>query len=72
MVLIGVLAALTTIPATASFAQALLASSAVAAVVAGFALRTPLGNVAAGLQIAFTQPFRLGDRITVEPIQRGG
>ena len=72
VILIGVLAALTTIPATRSFAQALLASSAVAAVVAGFALRTPLGNVAAGLQIAFTQPFRLGDRITVEPIQRGG
>jgi small-conductance mechanosensitive channel len=69
VVLIGVLAALTTIPATARMAQALLASSAVAAVVAGFALRTPLGNVAAGLQIAFTQPFRLGDRISVEPVQ---
>jgi len=68
VVLIGVLAALTTIPATASMAQALLASSAVAAVLAGFALRTPLGNVAAGLQIAFTQPFRLGDRISVDPI----
>ena len=69
VILIGVLAALTTIPATARMAQALLASSAVAAVVAGFALRTPLGNVAAGLQIAFTQPFRLGDRISVEPVQ---
>jgi small-conductance mechanosensitive channel len=69
VILIGVLAALTTIPATASIAQALLASGAVAAVVAGFALRTPLGNVAAGLQIAFTQPFRLGDRISVEPVQ---
>jgi small-conductance mechanosensitive channel len=68
VVLLGVLAALTTIPATASMAQALLASSAVAAVLAGFALRTPLGNMAAGLQIAFTQPFRLGDRITVEPV----
>src|SRR6478672_1719461 len=68
VVLIAVLAALTTIPATARMAQALLASSAVAAVLAGFALRTPLGNVAAGLQIAFTQPFRLGDRISVEPI----
>ena len=65
--LIGTLSTLTTIPATQELAQALLASGAVAGVVAGFALRTPLGNVAAGLQIAFTQPFRLGDRITVDP-----
>jgi small-conductance mechanosensitive channel len=63
VVMVGLLAALTTIPATQELARALLASGAVAAVVAGFALRTPLGNVAAGLQIAFTQPFRLGDRI---------
>ncbi len=67
VVMIGVLSALTTIPATQELARALLASGAVAAVVAGFALRTPLGNVAAGLQIAFTQPFRLGDRIDVDP-----
>ena len=66
VILVGALAALTTIPATQELARALLASGAVAAVVAGFALRTPLGNVAAGLQIAFTQPFRLGDRITVD------
>jgi small-conductance mechanosensitive channel len=63
VILFGALSALTTIPATQELARALLASGAVAAVVAGFALRTPLGNVAAGLQIAFTQPFRLGDRI---------
>lgn len=66
VVMIGSLSALTTIPATREIATALLASSAVAAVVAGFALRTPLGNVAAGLQIAFSQPFRLGDRIAVD------
>lgn len=68
VILLGVLSALATFPSTQDFARALLASSAVAAVVAGFALRTPLGNVAAGLQIAFTQPFRLGDRITVDPL----
>ncbi len=66
VVLVGMLSALTTIPATQELARALLASGAVAAVVAGFALRAPLGNVAAGLQIAFTQPFRLGDRISVD------
>ncbi len=63
VILFGTLSALTTIPATGDIASALLASSAVAAVIAGFALRTPLGNVAAGIQLAFTQPFRLGDRI---------
>jgi small-conductance mechanosensitive channel len=67
VILVGSLSALTTISATQDLARALLASGAVAALVAGFALRTPLGNVAAGLQIAFTQPFRLGDRISVDP-----
>jgi small-conductance mechanosensitive channel len=63
VVLIGTLAALVSIPATQPFAQTLLASSAVVALIAGLALRTPLANLAAGMQLAFTQPFRLGDRI---------
>jgi small conductance mechanosensitive channel len=46
-------------------ASAFLASSAVLALVAGIALTTPLGNLGSGLLLAFTQPMRLGDRITV-------
>ena len=35
------------------------------AVIAGVALSTPLGNLGSGVLLAFTQPVRLGDRITV-------
>ena len=53
-------------PATQEVARAFLASSAVLAVVAGLALTTPLGNLGSGVLLAFTQPIRLGDRITVD------
>ena len=36
------------------------------AVIAGVALTTPLGNLGSGVLLAFTQPVRLGDRITVD------
>ena len=36
------------------------------AVIAGLALTTPLGNLGSGVLLAFTQPIRLGDRITVD------
>jgi len=51
--------------ATAQLAKALLASSAVIALFAGLAFSTPLSNLGSGLLVAFTQPLRLGDRITV-------
>lgn len=50
--------------ATADIAKALLASSAVLALFAGLAFSTPLSNLGSGLLVAFTQPLRLGDRIT--------
>ena len=50
---------------TAQLAKALLASSAVLALFAGLAFSTPLSNLGSGLLVAFTQPLRLGDRITV-------
>jgi small-conductance mechanosensitive channel len=37
----------------------------VVAVLVGLAVSTPLGNVGAGVLLAFTQPVRLGDRISV-------
>ena len=58
-------AVLSTIPATKSLAQAALASGAVLAIFVGVAVSTPLGNLGAGVLIAFTQPIRLGDRISV-------
>lgn len=68
IVLIGAIGAwsvLSIFPQTAEVARALLASSAVLAVVAGLALSTPLGNLGAGVLVAFTQPVRIGDRVTV-------
>ena len=64
--LIGVWSVLSKFSATESVASAFLASSAVLAVIAGLALTTPLGNLGSGVLLAFTQPVRLGDRITVQ------
>ena len=64
-VLIGIWSVLSIFPATQEAAGAFLASSAVLAVIAGVALSTPLGNLGSGVLLAFTQPVRLGDRISV-------
>lgn len=66
VVVIGVWSVLSIFPATQQVASAFLASSAVLAVIAGLALTTPLGNLGSGVLLAFTQPVRLGDRITVQ------
>lgn len=44
----------------------LLASAGVAGIIIGFAAQRTLGNLLAGLQIAFTQPMRLDDVVVVE------
>lgn len=44
----------------------MLASAGLAGVVLGFAAQRVLGNLFAGIQIAFTQPIRLGDGVVVE------
>ncbi len=62
---IGAWSVLSIFPQTEEVARALLASSAVLAVIAGLALSTPLGNLGAGVLVSFTQPMRLGDRVTV-------
>ncbi len=64
-ILIGTWSVLRVFPATHEVASAFLASSAVLAVIAGVSLSTPLGNLGSGVLLAFTQPIRLGDRITV-------
>jgi len=62
---VGAWSVLAIFPQTTEIARALLASSAVLALIAGLALSTPLGNLGSGVLIAFTQPLRLGDRVTV-------
>ena len=63
--LIGTWSVLSIYPTTSEVASALLASSAVLAIFAGLALNTPLSNLGSGVLVAFTQPVRLGDRVTV-------
>jgi small conductance mechanosensitive channel len=47
-------------------ATGVLASTAVVGLIVGFAAQHTLGNMIAGLQIAVSQPFRIGDRISFE------
>ena len=51
--------------ATSEIGKALLASSAVLALFVGLAFSTPLSNLGSGLLVVFSQPLRLGDRVTV-------
>ena len=62
---IGIWNVLSIFPMTEEVARAMLASSAVIALIAGLALSTPLGNLGAGVLVAFTQPVRIGDRVTI-------
>ena len=66
VLLIGLSAALMTIPGARQFGASLLASAGVAGLAVGFAARPVLGNMIAGLQIAITQPIRLDDVVIVE------
>jgi small conductance mechanosensitive channel len=47
-------------------ASALLASSAIAAAVIGFAARQVIANAVAGIMLAGSQPLRIGDLVTFE------
>ncbi len=66
IVAFGVLSALLVVPQVRAVAGGILASSAVVGLVVGFASRSTLANFVAGVLIAFSQPLRLGDRVTVD------
>ena len=69
IVTVGLLSALLVIPQVRAVAGGLLASSAILAVVIGFAAQRTLGNFVAGLMIAMTQPLRLGDWVEVSGVE---
>lgn len=50
-------------------AAGILASTAVIGLIVGFAAQHTIGNLVAGVQIAVSQPFRIGDRVTYEETQ---
>ena len=66
IVLLGVAGALAQFPEVASLAKGVLASSAVLGLVLGFAARQTLANGIAGIQLAISQPVRVGDLVTFE------
>jgi len=65
IMVLGVLSALLVIPQVRAVAGGILASSAILGLVVGFASRSTLANFVAGILIAFTQPLRLGDSVTI-------
>jgi len=64
ILVVGFFSALLVIPEVRALAGGLLASSAVLALVVGFASQRTLANFVAGILIAFSQPIRLGDRVS--------
>ena len=66
IVLIGCFLALSEFTNLEKLATGLLASSAVLGIVLGLAARQVLANPLAGLLLAFTQPIRIGDTITID------
>jgi small-conductance mechanosensitive channel len=69
VVLIAVVALavmLMTFPAINHIGESVLASAGLASLVVGMAMKGTLENLVAGVQIAFTQPFRMGDAVVID------
>ncbi|TDE91643.1 mechanosensitive ion channel [Occultella glacieicola] len=65
-VIIGVALVLLTFPGVERVGATILASAGVLSVVIGIAAQSSLGNVFAGLQLAFTDAIRIGDVVEVD------
>lgn len=57
---------LMTFPAIRHIGESVLASAGLASLIVGLAAKGTLSNLVAGVQIAFTQPFRIEDAVIVE------
>jgi small-conductance mechanosensitive channel len=69
LIVIGLITAglaLTAVPAARNVGLSLFASASVAGLVVGMAARPLLANVVAGIQLAVSQPIRIGDAVFVE------
>ncbi|HRN29586.1 MAG TPA: mechanosensitive ion channel family protein [Terrimesophilobacter sp.] len=63
---IAVGAVLFTFPEVQAIGTSILASAGIVSIVAGLAAQTTLGNLIAGIQIAFSDSVRVGDVVVVE------
>jgi small-conductance mechanosensitive channel len=66
ILVVGLALALAQFTSLEGLAATVLASSAIAAAVVGFAARQVLANAIAGMVLAVTQPLRIGDLVTFE------
>jgi small-conductance mechanosensitive channel len=67
LVLIGL--ALAQLTELKRLATGILASTAVLAAIIGFAAQHTIGNMVAGVQLAVSQPIKIGDRICFEEVE---
>lgn len=65
IILIGVALALSQFASIKRFATGVLASTAVLGIIIGFAARQVIANLVAGVVVAFTQPIRIGDMVSI-------
>jgi small-conductance mechanosensitive channel len=65
IILIGVALALSQFASIKRFATGVLASTAVLGIIIGFAGRQVIANLVAGVVVAFTQPVRIGDLVSI-------
>ena len=65
IILIGVALALSQFASIKRFATGVLASTAVLGIIIGFAARQVIANLVAGVVVAFTQPIRIGDLVSI-------
>ncbi|MFI9200817.1 mechanosensitive ion channel family protein [Streptomyces sp. NPDC053048] len=66
VIVVAVASMLLTFPAMQTAGASLLASAGVIGIVAGIAAQSTLGNIFAGLQIAFGDMVRIGDTVVVD------
>jgi small-conductance mechanosensitive channel len=66
IILLAAVIMLLTFPEARAAGASLLASAGIAGVIVGIAARSTVGNLIAGLQIAFAEPIRLDDAVVVE------
>ena len=65
---VGLALTLIQIPQVGSLAKGMIASAGITALVVGLAARSPIANFVSGLIIAFSQPVRIGDLVTIDDV----
>jgi len=66
VIVISLAIGLMTFPTIKHIGVSILASAGVASLIVGLAMKDTISNLIAGVQIAFAQPFRIGDAVVVE------